>query len=690
MDKIRQRNYCFNLTSKFSRLLLLSVLSIGICAQMYGRGAGIVSKHGRLQVKNARVCAEDGTQISLGGMSFFWSNWAGQYYNASMVNYLVDNFQVSIVRAAYGCPENSGPDGDYSKIYAVVDAAINRGIYVIIDWHTEGNAWNYTSQAEAFFRTMAQKYGNTPNVIYEPYNEPKDVQGTATIKDWCQRMRNIIRQYDPDNLIICGSTVWSQYPNSYSISDNNIAYTFHGYFDDPGNGANHRSQFYTNVAAAMNMGNAVFVTEYGSHYGSNSGTNEIINKCQEWGISMCAWSVNDKDEPWSIFCPGSGSSCVSAIGNFYKSKLTTWPDASGGGGGGGGTTCTTVDITGTIEAENYCQKSEVETEACSEGGSNVGWIDAGDWMTYSVNVPSAGSYTIKYRVAGNGGKIQLEKGGGSVVYGQVDVTPTSGWQNWTTVSHTVTLPAGKQDIAIKAITGGFNLNWWGQANGGGGGGGSDVVIQAESYAAMNGVQKETTTDAGGGQNVGWIDAGDWMSYTSNPVTISTAGIYKVEFRVASAVGGGSLQFEEAGGSPVYGNVGINNTGGWQNWTSVFMNVNLSAGTHKFGIKALAGGWNINWFKIIGATKSGMVSEDIHENDNSLLPYPNPCYDKIYLRNTNNENTSVEVMDLSGKILIRKQLNSNVNEISVSHLKSGMYFVRVNSGSGTSINKILKR
>jgi GH18 family chitinase len=122
-----------------------------------------------------------------------------------------------------------------------------------------------------------------------------------------------------------------------------------------------------------------------------------------------------------------------------------------------------------------------------------------------------------------------------------------------------------------------------------------ATVQAEAYGSMNGVQLETTTDTGGGQNVGWIDANDWMAY--NTITIPASGTYQISFRVASLAGGGSLQFEKAGGSPVYGAVAIPSTGGWQNWTTVNITVSLTAGAQSFGVKALAGGWNFNWYKI---------------------------------------------------------------------------------------------
>ncbi len=122
-----------------------------------------------------------------------------------------------------------------------------------------------------------------------------------------------------------------------------------------------------------------------------------------------------------------------------------------------------------------------------------------------------------------------------------------------------------------------------------------ITIQAESYSNSFGVIPESTGDVGGGQNVGNINTGDWMSYPA--VTIPTTGVYTVSYRVASLSGGGSLQLERAGGTPVYGTLGIPSTGAWQSWTTVSHTVTLSAGSLPFGIKATSGGWNINWFTI---------------------------------------------------------------------------------------------
>jgi endoglucanase len=235
-------------------------------------------------------------------------------------------------------------------------------------------------------------------------------------------------------------------------------------------------------------------------------------------------------------------------------------------------------------------------------------------MNYKVNVPRTGMYKVSYRVASKveSGYLQLETAGGTPSYGTLQFPATGDWQNWTTVSHLVNLPAGEQTLAIKALSGGWNINWL-QIEAVGGSSSSlsssssssssanslthIATVQAESYSYMSGVQIENTSDVGGGQNVGYIDAGDWMSYVNTPINLPSAGTYEIEFRVASKTNGANFNLEEAGGAPVYAAVNVGATGDWQNWTSVKLRVNLPAGQRKLGIKANNSGWNINWFKI---------------------------------------------------------------------------------------------
>lgn len=114
-----------------------------------------------------------------------------------------------------------------------------------------------------------------------------------------------------------------------------------------------------------------------------------------------------------------------------------------------------------IEAENFSAQAGVQTEPCSEGGLNVGWIDTNDWMAYnSINFPTSGNYRVEYRVASlNGGTLSLDLNAGTIQLGQLGVPATGGWQNWTTISHTVNISAGTYNVGVFAPKGGWNLNW---------------------------------------------------------------------------------------------------------------------------------------------------------------------------------------------------------------------------------------
>jgi len=255
--------------------------------------------------------------------------------------------------------------------------------------------------------------------------------------------------------------------------------------------------------------------------------------------------------------------------------------------------CMAATIPGKVEAESYASMVGVQNEACAEGGQNVGWIDGGDSMTYSITVPATGSYTLQYRVASvyATGVLQTSYNGANL--GTVAIPNTGGWQTWTTVSQTVNLSAGTANFVITVPTGGWNLNWINFIQ--------NVTgvtvpaqIEAESWTSMVGVQTEACGE--GGSNVGWIDGGDSLTYAIN---VPSAGSYKIEYRVASPNATGVLGASFNGAS--LGNVAIPSTGGWQTWTTVSQTVNLAAGSGNFVITVPTGGWNLNWIKFSAGT-----------------------------------------------------------------------------------------
>ncbi|WP_395819775.1 carbohydrate-binding protein [Archangium minus] len=117
-----------------------------------------------------------------------------------------------------------------------------------------------------------------------------------------------------------------------------------------------------------------------------------------------------------------------------------------------------------IQAENYSTMSGVSTEANSDSdrGTNVSYIDTADWMAYNgIQFPSSGTYRVEYRVASpSGGQMSLDLNAGATVLGTLDIPAMGDWQNWTTISHTVTVTAGSYNVGIYAQAGGWNFNWF--------------------------------------------------------------------------------------------------------------------------------------------------------------------------------------------------------------------------------------
>jgi hypothetical protein len=104
---------------------------------------------------------------------------------------------------------------------------------------------------------------------------------------------------------------------------------------------------------------------------------------------------------------------------------------------------------------------DVQVTSDAGGGFNVGWIAAGEWLEYTVNVPVAFTATIDARVASisTGGTLHVEIDGQNVT-GAMSFAATGGWQTWTTVTRTgVAVPAGQHLLRLAMDSGGFNVNW---------------------------------------------------------------------------------------------------------------------------------------------------------------------------------------------------------------------------------------
>ena len=121
-----------------------------------------VAVHGQLSISGNRLKDKNGNNYQLRGMSMFWSNWQGKYWNYETIKWLRDDWNCNVIRAAMGISpdDNSGylgnPQLEKQKMITVIEAAIDLGIYVVVDWHSH-HAENETVESKAFFAEIAQK-----------------------------------------------------------------------------------------------------------------------------------------------------------------------------------------------------------------------------------------------------------------------------------------------------------------------------------------------------------------------------------------------------------------------------------------------------------------------------------------------------------------------------------------------------
>lgn len=368
-----------------------------------------------------------------------------------------------------------------------------------------------------------------------------------------------------------------------------------------------------------------------------------------------------------------------------------------------------IVVPGTFKAANYISSLGVRTQATTDigFGLNVGWIDLWDWMNYYIYIPSPGGYTFSFRVASPNDRAQFEinnltdKQLGSLVA----VPNTGGFQNWTTVTGGLYFPtAGPKVIQLRSTWWDiWNINWINvqQYVIGGTYGGQ---VSASNYVYESGVQLQWTSDTVNFQNVynvGWIDIFDWMNY----YIYSPGGAQTASFRVATPYDSASFEVLNNSGN-VLATVHVPNTGGFQNWKTVQVPINLPAGVDTIWIMSTSWNiWNLHWLEFgpdtssvqsavpMAAQAAGRAVDSAFAA-NTLL-WPNPVTDvfNIQMNDASSGKMVVQVIDGSGVLRLEttgdKTPGFNSVTIPAGSLPSGVYFVRIIVGDQLQVRKVLK-
>ena len=274
------------------------------------------SVSGTLQVLNGKLCGENGEPVMLRGVSANGLPMCESFINETLFSELSRDLGVNVFRipvytwgvGVVGYCTGGNQENVKQKVRDGVEYAEKADMYAIVDWHIlqDGDPNIYIEEAKAFFAEMAETFKDHTNVIYEICNEPNGVEW-KDIKRYAEEIVPLIRNLDPDSVVIVGTPEWSQRLDEAAadpLEYPNIMYTLHFY-----------EELRSVARTASQNGLPVFVTEYGVT-ASSGGFPRDLEEADRWidfleqeGISYCMWSFSKAPE-----------ACASIVSTCPKTK----------------------------------------------------------------------------------------------------------------------------------------------------------------------------------------------------------------------------------------------------------------------------------------------------------------------------------------------------------------------------------
>lgn len=199
-------------------------------------------------------------------------------------------------------------------------------------------------------------------------------------------------------------------------------------------------------------------------------------------------------------------------------------------------------------------------------------------------------------------------------------------------------------------------------------------IEAEAFVTNVGLVAEETTDSGGGMNIGYTDAGDYLDFY---IAVEFGGNYKLEARTAGQSGTGKIRVEQRSLGGVVLNFSertLPATGGWQTWQTVETSMKLDEGRSILRVRVQQGGFNLNWIRLSGSP-NGI------QKKSEWMIYPNPTQGLLNIdlkpAMYSSEN-SLWLYDSSGKEIWKRTNASyeSVRQLSLGDIPSGNYLLKL--------------
>jgi len=305
-----------------------------------------VAINGKLTVCGRTLCNQNGTPIQLRGMSTHGLQWHMNCYNPASMDALKDDWKADIIRVSMYVQEGgyeTNPTLFKQRADTVIQYAVERGLYVNIDWHqlSPGDPMYNLTRAKEYFTYMTQKWGHLPNIAsYEICNEPSGVNW-ARIKEYANNIIPVIRQYDPDSVVLIGTRDWSSFGMSGSMTPTTgpaeianspvafpqVMYVFHMY------AASHTASYRQALSNGADLF-PVFVTEWGTQTYTGGGSNNFtesqayIDVMKAKKISWTNWNYSHDPLSGAVFkegvCPAgpfTGTTPLKQAGVWIRDQL---------------------------------------------------------------------------------------------------------------------------------------------------------------------------------------------------------------------------------------------------------------------------------------------------------------------------------------------------------------------------------
>lgn len=209
---------------------------------------------------------------------------------------------------------------------------------------------------------------------------------------------------------------------------------------------------------------------------------------------------------------------------------------------------------------------------------------------------------------------------------------------------------------------------------------TDAVNSGSQFRNQQ-VDIEACTDAGGGYNIGWTEAGEWLEYTIN---VPASGLYDFTLRAASGGTGGNMHID-INGTSVSGTMNVSGTGGWQNWQNFTKaGIPLSAGTQVMRVNFESGGVNLNYLNVVPSAVTALYQTS------SSSPFDLQVKDgSIAVQDPNSLLKEIRLVDLSGRTITIEQKKSDSQFVIKSDTqKAGIYFIYMLSDQEVWMKKII--